>query len=503
MVGFDIFNPQTIDKYTTVTVSDGYHSFRLLLAYIGNFKGDPIPGTQTPSNIPAFVLYWPDYSAEAFGDNIEYRVTIHQWNSSRKIIIVDTLIDPVDSIACAPFRFEANDYNQVQPINWEIDDEKQFFEPTPNKNWYYVSVRPWIINDGVDISAHTGLYAEDNKTLYLDAIGRPNREYVGSQNAFNLLNDFNISLNLGLSKPTEHTDYSSAIPNIFDSKLKICFYRDGEEMSLNDLKNEVKNMYLTRLGDNTIDIKATASLYIADDEHIYAKTAESAVMDIDANGRLSCNAPKGDPWRRVIYKTEYDPELQETRRWLEETNEDVLPEWYDSMRIFGWVKFYHLDEDGEPVDLIGYKTNMVPVTQDMWAFWSGDKELIYGDFKMSNFPRTINKTIQQVTNITATTDSKAGIVQPVFIRVRDAASLVIHPAVTENICINLDAYKSSVKKFMIQIEGCTFAESGRTAGGVVFKVVGNKLSGQLTLGTYYILNEDSEVVTSGRYQYEY
>ena len=165
---------------------------------------------------------------------------------------------------------------------------------------------------------------------------------------------------------------------------------------------------------------------------------------------------------------------------------------------------FHTDEDGTPVNLIGYKTNVIPVTQTMWTYWNVMyKNLRYGDFKMSNFPRTINKTIQQVTNITATTDSKAGIVQPIFVRVRDAASLVIHPAVTENICINLDAYKSAVKKFVLQIEGTSFLEIGRTAGGVIFKVIGNKLNGQLALGTYYILNEESEVVTSGRYQYEY
>ena len=39
MVDFNIFNPaKSIDKYTTVTVSDGTHSFRLLLAYVGNIE---------------------------------------------------------------------------------------------------------------------------------------------------------------------------------------------------------------------------------------------------------------------------------------------------------------------------------------------------------------------------------------------------------------------------------------------------------------------------------
>ena len=156
----------------------------------------------------------------------------------------------------------------------------------------------------------------------------------------------------------------------------------------------------------------------------------------------------------------------------------------------------------------------------MWGFWMGDATIYtlpnisdsdhptpttfnmkFGT--MSNFPRVINKTVQQVTNLSNKTDSRAGIVQPVFIRTRDLASIVVHPAVTENICINLDAYKSSVNKFMIRIEDCTFKEYGRTSAGVIFKVVGNQLSGTLKEGTYYILNQDEELVTTGKYQYEY
>lgn len=493
MAGFNIFNPQfEIDKYTTVTVSDGYHSFRLILAYMGDYAADITAPRQ-----PIFTLFWPDYSAEAFGDVVNYRITIHHWDNTVKVIDVDAILNPADSVACAPFRFEANEYNQMQPINWKIDLDgpTSLYTPKPDRDWYYVSIKPWIINDGVDISEHEGLYAEDGKTLYLDEVGRPNREYIGSQNAFDLLNDFNISLDTSMERPEGCAEYSSSIPNVFNDKLVIRFYRDGENMSINTLKEDIEEMYSTRFGDN-INVDVIASLYIADEEHVYAKTAESAAISIDEEGRLTCDPPKGEPWYRLIY----NPNTKQ----LSETNDNVLPEWYDSMRIFGWVKFRHYDEDGDPVDLIGYKTNMVPVTQDMWAYWcANDKSKIEGNFKMSNFPRTINKTIQQVTNISATTDSKAGIVQPVFVRVRDLANIVIHPAVTENICINLDAYKSSVKKFMLQIEGCTFAESGRTAGGVVFKVVGNKLSGELALGTYYVLNQDSEVVTSGRYQYEY
>jgi hypothetical protein len=74
--------------------------------------------------------------------------------------------------------------------------------------------------------------------------------------------------------------------------------------------------------------------------------------------------------------------------------------------------------------------------------------------------------------------------------------------VTENICINLDAYKSSVDRFYIKIEGTSYSEVGRTESGVIFKVQGSLLPGTVTSGTYYILNEDADLVTTGKYKYE-
>ena len=104
--------------------------------------------------------------------------------------------------------------------------------------------------------------------------------------------------------------------------------------------------------------------------------------------------------------------------------------------------------------------------------------------------------------MTSQTDSKSNIVQPVFFRARDLANIIVHPEVTENICINLDAYKAKVTTFHIKIEGTTFTEIGRTESGVIFKVQGNLLPGKLAGGVYYILDQDANLVTTGKYIYE-
>lgn len=104
--------------------------------------------------------------------------------------------------------------------------------------------------------------------------------------------------------------------------------------------------------------------------------------------------------------------------------------------------------------------------------------------------------------MTSQTDSKANIVQPVFFKSRDLANIIIHPEVTENICINLDAYKAKVTTFYIKIEGIVFPEMGRIEAGVIFKVQGNLLPGKTAGGIYYILDQDTNLVTTGKYTYE-
>ena len=114
---------------------------------------------------------------------------------------------------------------------------------------------------------------------------------------------------------------------------------------------------------------------------------------------------------------------------------------------------------------------------------------------------TANKTEHVVYKYDNVNDAKSNIIQPVFFKARDLGNIIIHPEVTENICINLDQFKSKVKRFIIQIEGCLFQEIGRTGSGVVFKITGNILPKEKTSGLYYILDENSSLVTNGNYTY--
>lgn len=122
---------------------------------------------------------------------------------------------------------------------------------------------------------------------------------------------------------------------------------------------------------------------------------------------------------------------------------------------------------------------------------------------MNNYTvNAVNKIEKKIVQIEKPNDYKSNLIKPVYFRVRELSSLVIHPAVTENVCINLDAYRSQVDTFYIQIEDAVFVERARTNTGIIFKIVGANLKNEVGQGTFYILNQDKELVITGKYRYE-
>lgn len=180
-------------------------------------------------------------------------------------------------------------------------------------------------------------------------------------------------------------------------------------------------------------------------------------------------------------------------------------EFLPGLRFQGILKATMTDNSGHQFNM-DLRSEPLALTEDLYAALLAkaqniNTEILPDDMKIIS-PRIMEKTIQKVVTMTSQTDSKANIIQPVFFRARELAHILIHPEVTENISINLDAYKSQVTQFYIKVEGVAFPEIGRTEGGVIFKVQGSLLPGSKTAGTYYILNERAELITTGKYTYE-
>ena len=111
--------------------------------------------------------------------------------------------------------------------------------------------------------------------------------------------------------------------------------------------------------------------------------------------------------------------------------------------------------------------------------------------------KVVNVIENKIVSVERPSDYRANIYKPIFVKVQETDSIRLHSAVTENIVINLDAYKNKVNSFILKVGDTNYYEIGRINSGIVFKVVGNSLPSED--GIYYILNEDGELVTSGKY----
>ena len=152
-------------------------------------------------------------------------------------------------------------------------------------------------------------------------------------------------------------------------------------------------------------------------------------------------------------------------------------------------------------------SNKIPLTETLIGYFIKDDLNIHHvdltQLNMNNYNLTIpNKIQKKVVQLTGYNNTKNNIIQPQFFRTSQLSNMVIHPEVTENICINLDQYKSLVDTFVIKVEGCSFPEIGRTSSGIMFKIKGGILPRKKTEGVYYVVDQNSTLITTGKYIYE-
>lgn len=197
--------------------------------------------------------------------------------------------------------------------------------------------------------------------------------------------------------------------------------------------------------------------------------------------------------------------------------------WYkDGLILQGSVEIYDImnlpekyrDNPDEIRDrlspVVDILTNEIPLNKETYKFLvPTDGSMIHDStinlnlIDMNEYNvSVVNKIQKQVVQINRPEDYKSNIVRPVFIRTEPLGDITIHPAVSENIAINLNKYKSKVDLFYIRIEGVDFIEIGRTPTSVVFSIDGNLLPNENTEGIAYILNENFKLVITTHYKYE-
>ena len=307
-------------------------------------------------------------------------------------------------------------------------------------------------------------------------------EYNGGQNSINITNDI--------------TDYLAY--NIREDEIGNIFCK----LSYNSLYN----------GDLLTYLKET---YYWETDNVKVKyilaldKLTPAIMESDNNSLIG-------EYEFKYNKINSDPmpqNPQETGIWCLVNNNKVQEPvslfsdwklWQEGLSFISKAIFYTINEDGEEINKMILTSNKIPLSQELYSKLRIKNQLTQKiDFEDMNNINIVNTIDNKTVLYNTPENSKNNIILPVFYRVRDLGNIVIHPEVNENICINLDQYKSKVDSFIIQIEGIKFKELGTTGAGTIFNIIGNMLPGEVKSGTYYIMSQNGDLVTTGKYIYEY
>lgn len=418
------------------------------------------------------IVYFPKFSVDTYNPKTLYSFNAETWIHGKHIILGSWIINRLDALASDKLvKFNGEEYDEC--IKLEIIDP---FSLIYEDSWS--NFREFVCGENYE-----GGYTLNNtgSVLYFSLIPveEVNGEmiitgdWIGGQNSINISNeDTDDYLNLKITTNIDR-DLCEREPSI---NLNLGFNSDYN----GDLRMYMKETY------NVDDYLLKYSLVIGTEEDIYY-VGESNI--IHSRNQTSFSFSKTNI--------------------REDGNFSSWEGWVPGINLVGSLDILSLD--GESIMYI--LSQPLPLTQNLYKFFVGDDWIVAGkpvrgvnlnlvDMNVYNI-NAVNKIEQNVVQVNHAGDfnNRTNIIQPVFFRSVDSANIVVQPAVTETIAINLDAYKSKVKSFKLRIEDVTFIEIGRVASGVLFKIVGNKLPRINQSGRYYILNETGELVTSGDYKY--
>lgn len=421
-------------------------------------------------------MYFPQYSVDTFYLNNKYILSLSTFIHGQEVQLGCFNILKKDVLACTPTRFDGMD-EYFEYMDFTIADPFSLY-----------------FNDGdaarvrSDLGEPEGTNYTDSllyATLYVVEKSGEDKHMIkkdgwtGGQNSIFISGQENLRLNIDYSPSTRTLDMNILFNKIYHGNLF----------------EYLKETY------NTTDTTLIWEWVVMDNNDIYYTGNEATTVNISSgDGAFSFDfsfdfdiVGSGSPSNKIDMSGLFD-------------SYDKLKE---GMFIQGTVSFVTTEEyeTGDYIPFMTVFSNRLPLTQSLFSKMLPSEgfpnKINLNDIDMQDYIiNTINKIEQNNTIVEMTKDStKNHIIQPVFYQTRELGSTVLHPAVTENIALNLDSYKPQVSRFLLQIEGVQFKEIGRTSRGVIFKVQGNMLPKEANEGILYVLDQNGDLVTTGKYTY--
>lgn len=417
-----------------------------------------------PKNIKlnSIKLYIPTYSISNYLKNIKYALSVNTWINGKKIDLGTYIFKPTDTLAIPSGCIKDGNNEYYEFIEFDIIDP------------FYL-----IYSDEWDNFRKQKCFEEintnncvSNINISLFIVEEYNDSYIIKENLTGGYTNFSIS---------DNSDYLELKLNISQEPLGFDFNISMNTEYKGDLIEYLKETYyLTNIEDADISFE----LVIKDNNSIIFDPNIITIFSKDND----INTDK------CIHKLV----------WSEIGEDNLIKTFFNDWNTFtetysfvGSVIVY----DKEKNEVISLVSNEIPITQEIFSiFTNGGNEKIIdiSDMKITTY-NVINKIENNITTIERPNESKSNIIQPVFFRVKETEILTLHPAVTENICINLDQYKSKVDRFTLKIGDNYFYQIGANNYGIIFKVHAHSLPNNIASGIYYILDDNKEVITTGKY----
>lgn len=456
--------------------------------------------TYIPSefNTSLIRVYMPTHSVDSYRNGIKYMLTLNTWVGGHRIELGSYLFSRVDAIAVESGVFEHGSNRYYDCLEFDIIDP---YDIIYSAEWSDFRTRVCDV-DMNNNNTGSMLYA----TLYVvteaeDGVFMMNDDCIGGVASFNISKDSTGYLRLNLEPDIDNLGWklTTIVPKAFCT----------DTMNYGRLFKYINNTY-------GIPVASSSNITY----ELIAKNKDTIVQ-----GPIVTFSPNqlDDPSEHLTQTIGWNRVLSEPDSCTVEEDGEVLrkPNARCGLRHFfeswspqvdgwphfgeGWVMQASMTAKlGD--DEMYILSNEVPITQEIFKYFVGwdtdslSNRIKIEDMNINNYT-LVNKVENKIVQLERPDKSKTNIIQPVFFRVNDTELLTIHSAVTENVCVNLDDYKSKVGTFYLQIEKCIFNQIGANQYGIIFKVVGASLPNETPEGTYYILNEDYELVTTGKYKY--
>lgn len=414
-----------------------------------------IPNTIKTANIKVYI---PTYSVSDYINGIKYVISANTWINGVKVDLGSMIFNPNDTYAISTGLIKNGDNEYYECVDFDIIDPMSL---TYSDDW--INFRHLVCGEPTNINSTGSLL---NVSLHIvdkdpvNGLYMCNSNCVGGYTNFNIVDD-NDYLTLKLSE------------NLLPLGIRFDTYMNSEYDWLLTYLEETYNITTTHNG-----IKY----------ELIIKNKDTAIL----GGKFNYSA------------SESTGQTSQVIEWSSLAEDSGLKVFFSDWNAFeeGWnivgsLIVFNSDEE----EILSIVSNELPITQYLFSiFTNGGAEKIIDiqDMNITQY-NVVNKIENKIIQMERPNVSKSNIIQPVFFRVKDTEFLTIHPIVTENISINLDEYKSKVKKFVLQIDGHKFDQIGVNSYGVLFKIPANVISTKTLSGTYYVLNENYELVTTGKY----